>query len=124
MNARLEALAKRCKNRGGDCPCVGQCQAIKAANEKLEEISIKERALKQNRNQIDNLILRLKSKPATLKSDFIFTPNLQPVIVFDGNEASFGYEDENDEWIEQNVWPFNEDYVWADDCERLGFRVE
>lgn len=124
MDAKLEALVKRCKKRGGDCPCIGRCQAMNAVDRELGSIAIEECELKRKRERLESVRRRLESPMATLKPDFVFDPNLQPVIVFDGDEATFGCEDSDGEWIEQNVWPFNEDYVWADDCERLGFRVE
>jgi hypothetical protein len=124
MDTKLEALAKRCKKRGGDCPCIGRCQAMDAVGRELCVLAMKEREVKQKLERLESVRRRLASPMATLKPHFVFDPNLQPVIVFDGDEATFGYEDSDGEWIEQNVWPFNEDYVWADDCERLGFRVE
>jgi len=95
-----------------------------AVDRELGGVSIEEREVKQKRERLESVRRRLASPMATLKTGFVFAPNLQPVIVFDGDEATFGYEDDDGEWIEQNVWPFTEDYVWADDCERLGFRVE
>lgn len=124
MDAKLKALAKQCKKRGGDCPCIGRCQAMDAVDQELGAVAIQEREVKQKRERLESVRQRLASPMATLKPDFVFDPNFQPVIVFDGDEATFGYEDSDGEWIEQNVWPFNEDYVWADDCERLGFCVE
>jgi hypothetical protein len=124
MEAKLEALAKRCKNRGGDCPCIWRCQAIDAVDRELGSAAIKEREAKQERQRLETIRKRLKSPMATLKKGFEFEPNLKPVMVFDGDEASFGYEDSKGEWIDANIWPFNEKYVWADDCQRLGIRVE
>lgn len=124
MDTRLEAMAKRCKNRGGDCPCIGRCQAMDAVDRELGSVAIVEREVKQNRERLESMRRRISSPMATLKHDFVFAPNLDPVIVFDGEDATFGYENRDGEWIEQNAWPFNEDFVWADDCERLGFRVE
>jgi hypothetical protein len=124
MEAKLNAVVKRCKKRGGDCPCIGRCQALDEVDRELGAVSWQELDLKQKRKRLEDTRKRLTTKPATLRDDFHFDPNLQPVIVFDGDEAIFGYEDEDGEWIEQNTWPFNEDHVWPDDCERLGFRIE
>lgn len=124
MDSRLQVLAKQCKRRGGNCPCTGLCQAACAVDQELASIAIAERELRDRRQQLESLRRRLSSPLATLKADFKFEPGLDPVIVFDGDEASFGYEDANGDWIERNEWPFNEDYVFGDDCERLGFRVE
>jgi hypothetical protein len=120
---RIEVLAKRCKKRGGDCPCIGRCQAMDEVDRELCGVAIAEREVKQKRERLESMRRRLGSPMATLKPDFVFDPNLQPVIAFDGDEATFGYEDSDGEWIEQNIWPFNEEFVWADDCERLGFKV-
>jgi len=124
VDAKLEAVVKRCKKRGGDCPCIGRCQAMDVVDRELGGVSIEEREVKRKRELLEAVRRRLASPMATLKPDFVFDPNLNAVIVFDGDEATFGYEDRDGEWIEQSVWPFNEKYVWADDCERLGFRVE
>ena len=122
--SRLQALANKCRNRGGSCPCTTRCQALIAVEESLFEVRLAEKEAREKRNRLEATRRRLLAKPATLKPDFVFDINLQPVIVFDGDEAHFGYEDDNGEWIDQDVWPFNEDVVWPDDCERLGFKVE
>ena len=122
--ARLQALANRCRNRGGDCPCTIRCQALCTAAEQLEQIAAEERAIKRRREHLEQLTRRLQTKPATLKDGFVFDSRYEPVMVFDGDVASFGYEDSNGDWIECNEWPFNEQFIWADDCERFGIRVE
>ena len=125
MPTYVEVLASRCKNRGGDCPCTWHCQALDEVDRQIGSIRIEENKLKHRREGLESLRKKLTTPMATLKDGFVFDPNLQPVIVFDCNEATFGYEDSEGEWIEQDgVWPFNEDYVFPDDCERFGIRVE
>ncbi|MES2793194.1 MAG: hypothetical protein V4719_26530 [Planctomycetota bacterium] len=46
----------------------------------------------------------------------------RPVMVFDGEDASFGFENDTDDRIEA-AWPFDQDFVWFDDCTRNGIEV-
>lgn len=123
MNGRIKALEKRCANRGGDCPCVYNCQALGALDVEISRVKAKQKELADELDILEQSRKRLKSPMATLKPDFKFESNLTPVIHFDGDEAMFGYEDSDGEWIEQDIWPFEQEVVWADDCERLGFKV-
>ena len=123
-DARLTAVAKRCKKRGGDCPCTSTCEAVATIERRLNGVAAEEYEIKNRRVYLETMKRRLQTPPATLKPSFAFDARYEAVIVFDGNEATFGYESSDGEWFEQNEWPFNEDVIWPDDCERLGFRVE
>lgn len=124
MSERLKQLAAKCKKRGGDCPCVGECLALKLAYAEQDKARAEIRGLQEHVHWLDVVALRLQSPPATLRSDFTFDTRYTPVMVFEGGDGQFGYEDGTGEWIESNEWPFNEDYVFPDDCERFGIRVE
>jgi hypothetical protein len=87
-------------------------------------LAVQQAELQRQRNQLENLKRRLQTPPATLRDGFVFHSELQPVMVFDGDVAVFGYEDAVGEWVETDDWPFNETFVWQDDCERRNIRVE
>lgn len=126
MDGRIRAMARKCKNRGGDCPCVLGCEAIKAIGTAMESLAREERKLQDKRERLENQLRRLNTPPAKLRDGFKFDPRYQPVMVFDCGEAHFGYEDENGEWIDSEEWPFDPsvEFIWEDDCERHGIRVE
>lgn len=121
---KADALAKRCKTRGGDCPCPGACQAIKALDAERAKAEREQVRIGRQIESIDNQIKRLSTPIAKLREGFEFDNRYTPVIVFDCPQATFGYVDDDGEWIEANCWPFDQDYVWADDCEANGIRVE
>lgn len=122
--ARFTNLTKRCRKRGGDCPCHrDECAAAEAIALAILEREAAKRDLDNDIAELKRAELRLKTPPATLRDGFTFDPRYQPVMVFDGDAATFGYENQNGDWIETNHWPFNEAWVWGDDCERLGIRV-
>ncbi len=123
-SARLKLLARSCKRRGGRCDCQGECAALDAAETRLSAIRLEISRLVSDERSTEELRDRLKSPMATLKEGFMFMPGLEPVMVFDGGDALFGYETASGDWIETDEWPFNESFVWADDCERFGIRVE
>lgn len=113
---RLRVMANHCRKRGGDCDCPGDCKAVIAVGQELCK-AITDRGEAENRvRALEGIHKRLTTPPATLREGFTFHEGLTPVMVFDGDEACFGYEDADGEWIEANVW--------ADDCERLGIKVE
>ena len=125
MDARIKAVAKRCKNRGGDCPCVLGCKAIGEIKERRMELIAARRKINDEILALANEANRLQSPWATLRDGFVFDlRGYVPVMVFDGHEASFVYEDENGEVAFDGPWPFNEDIAWPDDCERYGIRVD
>ncbi len=121
---RIRVLAKLCRNRGGACGCTIGCKAVEVAQEREDHLRRKLVGLKKEIAEVERIQKRLNSPMATLRDGFQFIEGLTPVIVFDGDEASFGYEDADGEWVESNTWPFNEGFVWHDDCERHGIRVE
>ena len=121
---RLEQLAEKCQKRGGDCPCITACEAIKECDREMMKAVTDKQAAENRIRHLERVHQRLTSPTATLREGFTFREGLDPVIVFDGEEATFGYEDANGDWVESNEWPFNESYVFSDDCERHGIRVE
>lgn len=122
--ARLLAVANNCRVRGGSCGCVGLCKALALAEHRLTELFRQRSEIQKQIDATENLQRKVRAKPASLREGFRFREGLEPVIVFDGGEATFGYEDSSGGWIESGEWPFAETYVWPDDCERLGIRVE
>ena len=87
-------------------------------------MAYRRRKIEAEEESVERILKRLNAPVATLREGFQFRDGLTPVIVFDGDEATFGYEDAQGDWIESNEWPFAESYVWYDDCERHGIRVE
>lgn len=125
MDQRLRAMEKRCRSRGGDCPCpVGSCQAREELERRLSAVLHKLSIAQASRDSLINRIRRITTPPAGLREDFSFDPQKTPVMVFDGEEGHFGYEGDDGEFIDVDEWPFDQEFVWADDCERLGIRVE
>jgi hypothetical protein len=101
-------------------------------NDRLLKIASEQSELDHEKKSLRNTERRLTTPLATLKEGFKFQFSLSPVMVFDGDEASFGYVDEDGDWVDGPEhcngndwpWPFNEQYIWPDDCERFGIRVE
>jgi len=122
--SRLKAMIRNCRNRGGECPCGWTCQAVDEIDAALLDLEIERHKIESRIKQLEDCRRRLTAPPATLREGFTFLPGLQPVVVFDGGEATFGYENSDGEWIESNSWPFSQESVWYDDCERHGIRVE
>lgn len=120
----LNAVAKTCRTRGGTCDCRGPCMAITLATERLNSLERERREVELEIAKTEDVLRRVQTSPARLRDGFKFKEGLTPVIVFDGGEASFGYEDANGDWECSGEWPFAEAFVWPDDCERLGIRVE
>lgn len=124
MFERISAMAKNCKKRGGSCPCMGKCQAIGAIDNALADIASKQRELGFQKSHLESIGRRLLSAPVNIKEGFRFDPDMTPVVVFDGEEAIFGYADDAGDFFPEDVWPFDQEYIWQDDCERLGIDVE
>lgn len=124
--ARLRAVAKNCRMRGGqcDCPSLGSCKAVELGSQSLCRLAAERTQLERKIKYVENIVRRVQTRPATLRKDFQFREGMTPVVVFDGDEATFGYEDQNGAWVESDEWPFNESSVWADDCSRHGIKVE
>lgn len=123
---RLEQLAKACRRRGGECPCPieSQCKALEVCGQEMMAAAAERRSAEARIRKLEQIQQRLESPLATLREDFKFREGLTPVMVMDDGEACFGYEDADGEWIDSDEWPFNESYVFSDDCERNGIRVE
>lgn len=129
MTPRIRQMASKCKNRGGDCTCIGECQAKIEVAKLLVHADAIEREARQKRESLQKAIQRLETPLATLHPEaFKECPEgWEPVMVFDGGEAHFGFENptNQDDWIDA-PWPFNESskFAWHDDCTRNGIRVE
>ena len=126
MSTRLQAMAKRCKRRGGDCSCKGQwCEALREAEKEIRWLTGKRVELDQQIEELEHIKERLETPMATLREGFTFKPGLTPVVTYNGGDSYFGYEEDGGEWLEDDgePWPFNEEIVWSDDCERHGIRV-
>lgn len=122
---RLKQLAKTCRKRGGNCPCVGYCAAINACDAALDELYKTHDDIDGKIKDVRQIEKRLRSPMVNWRQGFMPDPRYEPVVVFEGDDqATFGYEDKDGEWIESNEWPFDQPYIWWDDCERLGIRVE
>lgn len=124
MRARINALARRCRTRGGDCPCVRGCDAVRQIETELIAVRAEESNIRKSREWLESTKRRIETPPATLAEGFVFDKRYEPVMVFDGNEGTFGYEDQDGEWIDCDEWPFQQNFIWPDDCERHGIRVE
>lgn len=123
--ARLKAVAKNCRNRGGDCDCYGvTCKAVSIGAESLCGLLAERQRVDRDVTAIEDVMRRVQTAPATLREGFKFREGLTPVMVIDGDGTVFGYEDKDGSWVETSDWPFNDSMVWPDDCVRFGIRVE
>lgn len=121
---RLKEMASQCRTRGGTCDCAGECQTVTALSLELIKASRAERDATDRREAVERQIKRMSSPIATLRRDALAAcpQGYRPVMVFDGEDAIFGFENDDDDRIESD-WPFEEEYVWFDDCTRNGIEV-
>lgn len=121
---RIDVLIAKCKKRGGDCPCTWRCEAISEICVKIDENKNIINGLHNENDTLTRIKDRLETPMATLKDDFKFDSTKgDPVMVFDDG-CVFGYENANGEFVESDDWPFNQRYVYPDDCTRNGIRPE
>lgn len=125
MKDRTRILAEQCRSRGGACPCVNVCAAMTAIDDELCEKSRARSALLAESRHLTNAKKRLKAKPATVDPNFVWgaPEGWRPVIVFDGDDAEAGYECDG-EYEAYGSWPWDQTYIWWDDCERNGVHWE
>jgi hypothetical protein len=121
-DARLQSLVKCCKNRGGACPCVGSCHALNELNREIERLRSEWFALDAKLTSLEEQRSRLQSPITELKPGFVFESGMAPVVHLDDDDSVWGYEDSDGNFHEREGWPFT-GRVYADDCERLGFKV-
>lgn len=116
MDQRPLLLANRCKRRGGDCPCKGDCQAERALHKRLTELDSEKRQLK-------SALEKITTKPATVRGDW--TLPIKPAG--DGWCPHWYSEKDDPDCVDfpsgRESWPFEENYAYADDWERAGFQV-
>ena len=62
QEARIYASANKCRNRGGDCPCQGPCQAVEAIDERLEELESDKAVIDHAVDELKRTRRRLTSK--------------------------------------------------------------
>ena len=111
---RMRAVAKQLRRNGGDN------QTLREYVAKLQRAAVKAERKAKNAQ----MLLDMAASPvARLKQPIDCPEGFEPVCVFDCGEASFFFEDENQEVIEMD-WPFVESFVYPDDCEHYGIRVE
>ncbi len=122
---RITAMVSKCRKRNGDCPCLNQCEAEKLIDKAMQKMDQYKKNIDLKQRRYENLKLMINTPVATLKKDFKFREGLTPVMYFDTDEAHFGYVDQDGEWVEDcEEWPFEENYVWPDDCVKNGIQPE
>lgn len=89
-------------------------------NSCVDNLRIRINELREKLKTFTNSIERLKTPLATLKEGVIIED--KHFVVFNGEDAVFGYY-QGDDFIEE-PWPFNQEYIWWDDCDNLGIRWE
>lgn len=119
--ARAIAMAKKCKRRGGDCPCDDTCQAMDLLQKEVANIQYHQRDLQFE-------IARLSTPPATWRDEASRNcPDpafFHAVVHHTGDSWAWGWEDEDGEFYEaDSQWPWVEDFAYADDWRRQGFEV-
>ena len=117
--SRLKAIAKRIR-RGESSAEARQVLAFalgKAAGDRA--------AAERHEKMIAELVKMSESPLAKLVKPLNPPEGYESVAVFDGDGVSFMYENcETGDTIEIAAWPFDKNYVWPDDCEAAGIRVE
>ena len=124
---RVNQMIRRCKRKGGDCPCsnknilgVVYCEAEKLLSEEYELLT---RRIKE----VEKSLAYLTHKPCTIngwkmppkpEGDYVAC-----VILDDGWYPHWYSETEQVDYIEMNTWPFVEDVAYAEDWEKIGFKV-
>lgn len=121
---RIHAMISQCKNRGGSCNCRSGCKAATAAQ---LAISRKKDDLKQAElafQRAEALLVHLESPPLTFTEGFVPDPAKQYVVYMDGEDSDFGHLDADGEFVSDEIWPFDPEWIFADDCKKLGLIVE
>lgn len=85
--------------------------------------------IRQTKTMCDRIVALKKQVVAplvNLKPDFVLAPppGYVAAVYFDIDEAYAMYTNAETGDVINIDWPFDVDYVYEDDCERLGFAVE
>lgn len=121
--ARLDAMAKKCKQHGGDCSCIrGRCQALETIQPRIVE-------LKRELEQLQSLEKYLKTPPVPAREGWRMPQPPQEgyrlCVYFDGNEACLHWTNDAQDWIDARPtdWPFGGEFAYASDFRRLGIEI-
>lgn len=122
---RVFAMAERCRNKGGDCPCGLYCQAE-------SELARAKSDLSQQLRKVQHKLKWLRHKPCTVRANWVRPEppegdyTLSVINDGDGWVLHWYSETEQKDYVEitgDASWPFNEETAWPDDWERLGVEV-
>ena len=122
---RALAMAGKCRNKGGDCPCGRYCDAE-------GELARHESELRRQLAKVQHKLAWLRHKPCTVRDDWK-RPEQPPgdytlAVVNEGEGWVLHWysETEQEDYIEitgDTSWPFVEDTAWSGDWEMLGVEV-
>lgn len=124
-DGRIRAMIKRCKNRGGDCPCKDECQAVALIYEEKRKTDRRQEVL-------DDMLAAARHVPCTIKPGWTMPPkpdgDYRAAVIGDGEWVPHWTSDtEQVDFVDfppgDFSWPFVEDTAYAVDWERLGFVV-
>jgi hypothetical protein len=120
MYERIENAIKSIKKTGKNSGVLKVLLDIDAELSRVErdrsEADLKIEVL----NSLREILLQPQVK---IKSDYCFKAGYKPVVIFDNDEVTFAYKDSNEEY-EEAEWPFDQNYITDEDCERLGIEFE
>lgn len=131
--ARLEAIMKRCRTRGGDCPCGSKCKAESLLMEQREALDTEMSRLKREIDQVDRDLKWVRHVPCTVRETW--TQPAKP----DGGNYRLAVHHTGDGWWphwydpdaqvdcleldDDHQWPFVEELAYGEDWEAIGFEV-
>jgi len=115
---RLHAIAKQ--QRRGNKQHAG-VMAMKTAKGHLSQLV---RRYQTRLESIERLQRMADSPLAKLTQELSPPEGYNTVAVFDCEEVSFYYENEDTGDMIELPWLFDQTYIWPDDCEAVGIRVE
>ena len=131
--SRLEQILKRCRRKGGDCPCGGRpCEAVDAVEQAIEDERGAIRLAESEIRRFESTLAWLNHEPCKVRSDWKM-PDKPPgdyhaTVCNEGEGWSPHWysETEDNDCIEISgdaAWPFVEQTAYAEDWEKLGFEV-
>ena len=104
------------------------CKAKAAIEQEVDRLRREASKIESEIRWTEKQLERSITPIAKIRDDYVTScpEGYEPVMVFDGGgDAYYGYQNrETDDWIDANTWPFEQDFVWHDDCEKNGIRVE
>lgn len=116
--ARMQAAAKQIRR--------SENARRQGANLFNAEIARHEQIVREHANVVRNLkVLRrmAMTPPAKLITKLDPPEGHRTVAVFDSEDVAFYYMDGEDENLIEIPWPFDNQYVYQDDCEAAGIEV-